>query len=133
MIFSLFCFVNEEDFSSNILLAKISKSLENFSCNFPNEIDIFLDGKTVSANVQTGLVTIEKINNRPVFKKMNFLHLNTPKKLWTWISDVFAASLILLAITGLFMIKGKKGFKGRGKWLFALGTLIPILFLFFYY
>ncbi len=111
----------------------ITDSIKNHFRPSPNEIDIFLEGKTISANVQTGLVTIEKINNRPVFKKMNFLHLNTPKKLWTWISDIFAASLILLAITGLFMIKGKKGFKGRGKWLFALGTLIPVLFLFFYY
>ena len=64
---------------------------------------------------------------------MNFLHLNTPKELWTWISDLFAASLIILAITGLFMIKGKKGFNGRGKWLFVLGIFIPILFLFIYY
>ena len=111
----------------------ITDSIKSHFRPSPNEIDIFLERKTVSANVKTGLVTIEKIKGRPVFRKMNFLHLNTPKKLWTWVSDIFAASLILLAITGLFMIKGKKGFKGRGKWLFILGMLIPIFFLFIYY
>ena len=99
----------------------------------PTEVDLFLKGKTISANLRTGIVLIETIRKRSVFKKMNFLHLNTPKKLWTWIADIFAVALIILAITGLFMIKGKKGFKGRGKWLFVLGMLIPIFFLFIYY
>ena len=111
----------------------ITDSVKSYFRTNPNEIDIFLEKRTISANVTTGIVSLEKIRNRKVFKKMNFLHLNTPKKLWTWVSDIFAVSLILLAITGLFMIKGKKGFKGRGKWLFALGMLIPILFLFVYY
>ncbi|MDA3862081.1 MAG: PepSY-associated TM helix domain-containing protein [Melioribacteraceae bacterium] len=111
----------------------ITDSIKSHFRPSPNEIDLFLERKTISANVRTGLVSVETINNRKVFKKMNFLHLNTPKKLWTWVSDIFAASLILLAITGLFMIKGKKGFNGRGKWLFILGMLIPIFFLFIYY
>ncbi len=111
----------------------ITDSIKSSFRSSPNEIDLFLEKKTVSANVKTGLVSVEKIRNRRLFKKMNFLHLNTPKRLWTWVSDIFAASLILLAITGLFMIKGKKGFKGRGKWLFVLGMLIPIVFLFIYY
>jgi len=111
----------------------IKDSIKSHFRPSPEQIDIFLEKKTISANIKTGIVSIEKIKNRRVFKKMNFLHLNTPKKLWTWISDLFAVSLILLAITGLFMIKGKEGFAGRGKWLFVLGMLIPILFLFFYY
>ena len=111
----------------------ITDSIKSHFRSSPNEIDIFLDGKTISSNLKTGLVSIETIKKRAVFKKMNFLHLNTPKELWTWISDLFAASLIILAITGLFMIKGKKGYNGRGKWLFVLGIFIPILFLFIYY
>ena len=111
----------------------ITDSIKSHFRPSPNEIDIFLEGKTISANLKSGIVSIETIEKRAVFKEMNFLHLNTPKKLWTWISDIFAASLIILAITGLFMIKGKNGFKGRGKWLFILGVLIPILFLFVYY
>jgi hypothetical protein len=111
----------------------IADSIKSHFRPSPNEIDIFLEGKTISANLSTGIVSIETIEKRVVFKEMNFLHLNTPKKLWKWISDLFAASLIILAITGLFMIKGKNGFKGRGKWLFLFGAFIPILFLFIYY
>ncbi len=111
----------------------ITDSVKSFFRPSPTQVDVFLEGKTISANLKTGVVSIETIKKRPLLKKMNFLHLNTPKKWWTWVSDIFAASLILLAITGLFMIKGKKGFRGRGKWLFILGMLIPILFLFIYY
>jgi len=111
----------------------ISDSIKSQFRSSPNEIDLFLEGKTISANLSTGIVSTETIEKRVVFKEMNFLHLNTPKKLWKWISDLFAASLIILAITGLFMIKGKNGFRGRGKWLFVLGMFIPILFLFVYY
>jgi len=111
----------------------VTDSVKSFFRSSPNEIDIFFERKTISANVKTGVVSVESIKNRTAFKEMNFLHLNTPKKLWTWVSDLFAFSLILLAITGLFMIKGKKGFGGRGKWFFAVGVLIPIAFLLLYY
>ena len=99
----------------------------------PESIDIFFEGKTISANLTTGKVEIEEVSHRRFFKESNFLHLNTPKNLWTWIADIFAASLILLAVTGLFMNKGKQGFKGRGKWFTLLGLAIPIIFLIIYY
>jgi hypothetical protein len=40
--------------------------------------------------------------------------------------------LILLAVTGLFILGGKNGISGRGAWLTALGIIIPALFLIFY-
>lgn len=63
---------------------------------------------------------------------MNFLHLNHPKKLWTWMADLYAVVLAILAITGLFVLKGKKGITGRGAWLSTVGIIIPIVFLWFY-
>ena len=99
----------------------------------PEVVDLFFEEKTISANISRGEVEIEEISSRHVFKESNFLHLNTPKKLWTWIADLFAAALIFLAITGLFMNKGKHGLKGRGKWFVALGVAIPVIFLILYY
>jgi len=99
----------------------------------PEMVDIFFVGKTISANISRGEVEIETISDRHIFKESNFLHLNTPKKLWTWIADIFAAALIFLAITGVFMNKGKHGIKGRGKWFISVGILIPLIFLIFYY
>ena len=42
-------------------------------------------------------------------------------------ADVFAVMLILISITGLFILKGKKGIAGRGKWFIAAGALPPII------
>ena len=63
---------------------------------------------------------------------MNFLHLNHPKKIWTYMADLYAITLALLATTGLFVLKGKKGIKGRGAWLTLAGIILPLLFLYFY-
>ncbi len=111
----------------------ITDSVKSTFRKSPIEIDIFLERKTISANIETGNVTIESVKNREAFKMMNFLHLNNPKRIWTWVSDIFAASLILLALTGMFILNGKNGFSGRGQWFFLHGLLVPVVFLFLYY
>jgi hypothetical protein len=98
-----------------------------------NTINIFVEGNNIVANLNTMEVSQEKIKSRAVFRESNYLHLNAPKKIWTFVADLFAISLIFLAISGLFMIKGKKGIKGRGAWLTALGVLIPIVFYLIYF
>lgn len=98
----------------------------------PGVLKIFIKQGSVTINLDSGRAYIEVIKKRPVFREMNFLHYNKPKKLWTWFSDAFALALILLAISGLFMIRGKKGITGRGAWLTALGILIPVIFLILY-
>jgi hypothetical protein len=92
----------------------------------------FLKGGSIAIDLNTGQGVIEIIKRRPVFREVNFLHYNKPKKLWTWISDLFAVSLILLAISGLFIIRGKKGITGRGAWLTSFGIIIPLIFLILY-
>lgn len=99
----------------------------------PETFQIFVEGNTVSVNTKTGVVTQEKVMSRAVIRETNFLHLNAPKKAWTFVADVFAVALAFLAISGLFMIKGKKGITGRGAWLTAAGILLPIIFLLMYY
>jgi len=93
---------------------------------------IFIEGGSVNVNLATGSASIEKIRKRPVFHEVNFLHYNTPKKLWTWFSDAFAAGLIILAITGLFVLKGKNGITRRGAWITSAGVIIPIVLLYLY-
>jgi hypothetical protein len=36
--------------------------------------------------------------------------------------------LLFLATSGIFMLKGKKGFVGRGAIFIALGAAVPILY-----
>lgn len=92
-------------------------------------LKVFLKGGSLSLDVNTKKGVIESVKRRPIFHQVNFLHYN-PGRLWTYFSDFFAASLIIIAITGLFIIKGKKGITGRGALLTATGIIIPILFLF---
>ena len=95
-------------------------------------LKIFVKQGSATIDLQSGRTYIEELQKRPIFYEVNFLHYNKPKKLWTWFSDIFAAALILLAISGLFMIRGRKGITGRGAWLTALGILIPAIFLLLY-
>ncbi|MFN8258692.1 MAG: PepSY-associated TM helix domain-containing protein [Bacteroidales bacterium] len=95
----------------------------------PGELKIFLSGgSSVVVDVTTGDVTAEILKRRPLFYQVNYLHYN-PSHYWTWFSDIYAGALILLALSGLILIKGKKGITGRGAWLTAIGILVPILFL----
>ncbi len=97
-----------------------------------NIIRIFIHEGSVEYNIDTGVAFLEKTSRRPIFYEVNFLHYNTPRKLWTWFSDLYAASLIILAFTGLFILKGKNGITGRGAWLVSAGIIIPLVFLFMY-
>jgi uncharacterized protein len=96
------------------------------------QLKIFLDGGSFTVNAASGAGLLEYSRRRAVFFEVNFLHYNTPKKLWTWFADIFAGALIIIAITGMFILKGKQGITGRGAWLVAIGLLIPTVFLVLY-
>lgn len=96
-----------------------------------DKLKIFLKGgSSVVVNLKTKKGEAEFITKRFVFFQVNYLHYN-PNIWWTYFSDIFSVSLILLAVTGLFIIKGKNGITGRGAWLSIAGIIIPVLFLIF--
>ena len=45
------------------------------------------------------------------------------------VKRVYGVMLFFMAISGMFILRGKKGLGGRGKWLVAVGILVPTLFL----
>lgn len=98
----------------------------------PATVEIFLEGATVSVDLPTGVATYEAVRERAVLRQANFLHLNQAKRLWTWMADVYAVALALLAVTGLFVLRGRNGIAGRGAWLTAAGVAVPVLFLLLY-
>lgn len=122
------------DKSVKDILSKIGIS-ENYKTTFrpePDILRIFKEDNTIEVNLRTGDVVQEIVKTRPLIYEMNFLHLNHPKKIWTYVADLYAISLAVLAITGLFILKGRQGITGRGAWLTAAGILLPIVFLWIY-
>lgn len=98
----------------------------------PETLRIFSGKNTITVRLASGEVIQEIVETRPFIFQTNFLHLNHPKRLWTYFADIYAAALALLAITGLFVLKGKQGIKGRGAWLTLVGIALPIFFLWLY-
>ena len=94
---------------------------------------IYLDRRMIKIELASGQVQHEIVTRRPFWYPLNFLHLNHPKKAWTWVADCYAAALFLLALTGLVMITKQAGRKRRAMVLTAAGSLLPLLFLFLYY
>ncbi|MBW7934830.1 MAG: PepSY-associated TM helix domain-containing protein, partial [Gemmatimonadaceae bacterium] len=69
-----------------------------------NTLQLFYKGTTYHVDLPTGKVMVEATQSRPVLYEMNQLHLNHAKRAWTWIADVYALALLLIAITGLFVL-----------------------------
>ena len=96
------------------------------------QLKIFLTGGNATIDLDTGTATVERVTRRPILHAVNYLHYN-PGKWWTLFSDIFAAALIVLAFTGLFVLKGKNGITKRGAILTIIGIIIPLAFLFLFY
>ena len=56
---------------------------------------------------------------------VNWLHYNRGKAAWTYLADAYAVLLLYLAISGMFMIKGRLGLRWRGLVLVGLGIAVP--------
>lgn len=111
----------------------LDKGFKKYYFPSPGNLRIFIEHGTVTVDLNNGKGTLETIRKRPLFREINFLHYNSIKKLWTWFADLFALSLIFLAVSGLFILRGRNGITGRGAWLTALGIVIPLLFLILYF
>lgn len=89
----------------------------------------FKGGSSLDINLSDGTAVYEKVRKRAVLADFNKLHYN-PSRWWTWFSDIFAVCLVIITVTGLFMLKGKRGLWGRGGIEFIAGLLVPLIFLF---
>jgi len=85
------------------------------------------DGSKVTAIGDT--VTVQQRTDRLFFRIAVWLHATRGKQAWKYISDVYAVLLLYLAISGLFMIKGRLGLKWRGSVLVGVGLVAPVLYI----
>ena len=99
---------------------------------YPDEhtLKVFLKGRaTLLLDISTGVAVYESIERRPLISSMTRLHYN-PGRWWTIVADVLAIGLILITLTGLLIVPGRRGLIGRGGILLLIGLAIPLLFIF---
>ncbi len=94
----------------------------------PDDLQIVFDKRTLHVNTLTGHVLDEGQKPRFFLRAANWLHLNRGKKAWTYVADAYAAGLVFLALSGIFLNPGRKGLLGRGGILVVLGAAIPIAY-----
>jgi len=89
-------------------------------------VEIVFERRTLHVTPSTGKVVEEGQSPRWFLRAANWLHLNRGKKAWTYVADTYALILLYLAISGLFMIPGRKGLVGRGAAIALLGAAVPV-------
>lgn len=85
------------------------------------------DGTKLTAIGDT--LTIQRRSDRLFFRTAVWLHAVRGKQAWRYIADAYAVLLLYLAISGIFMIKGRLGLRWRGAALITLGLTGPIGYL----
>lgn len=93
------------------------------------ELEITFDDRTLYVATETGKVYEEGQKERFFLRVANWLHLNRGKQAWTWFADGYAGLLLFLAVSGVFMLPGRKGLVGRGAVFVLLGIAIPFGYL----
>jgi len=122
---------DEEAATQKVLASlKITAEPRDFFFETDEQLEIFFDEKerTLIVDVTTGAVTETYKSERIFLRVANWLHYNRGKSAWTYIADGYAFFLLFLAISGIFMLKGRKGFLGRGAILILIGAAVPIIY-----
>lgn len=90
---------------------------------------ISFENNDVEIDIKTGKGEIVAFRKTPIVSQAMKLHKNN-SNFWIYYSDIFAISLIIIALTGTIMIKaGKFSWKNRGWKLAVAGVVFPLLFL----
>ncbi len=115
--------------------------ITSFSENFGIDDQVrryALDGNTLrityadhdaEVDLVSGKGAIGEYRQTPLLGQMTELHVTT-NNWWIYYSDVFGLAMLTIAITGMFITKGKNSFRKRGWKLALAGILFPLVFLF---
>jgi hypothetical protein len=107
----------------------ITDELRRFTVDEKNNLRISYASNDVTIDITTGKGKIETYKATPLLSQMTKLHQDT-SKWWIYYSDAFGIAMFTMAMTGMFIEKGKNSFRGRGWWLATIGMIFPLIFLF---
>jgi hypothetical protein len=109
----------------------VEETYQNHYSPEPGQVKIFFQGGSAAINRPAGTVVVESVHRRPLLHTFNRLHYN-PGRWWTWFADTYSVALLLLAISGLFLLRGHHGLTRRGGLLTGLGIAVPAVLVYFY-
>lgn len=96
----------------------------------PDRLSLFFgtgDEDVVDYQPSSGEVQHTVRRDRPLLRDLNFLHLNEAKGAWTFLADAYALCLVFLGLSGVLIVRGRHGLRGRGGLLTLAGILLPIV------
>ncbi len=91
-------------------------------------VKVFISNGEAVFNPETGEGTLQYLQKRPIIFGMNKLHKASIGTVWKWVSDIMAVILLFVAVSGLFLLKGKHGLMRWGWWLTIAGFIVPLIF-----
>jgi len=91
-------------------------------------VKVFIESGELVIDPQKGAGVVRYLQRRPVIFEMNKLHKATLGTTWKWVSDIMAFILLFVAISGIFLLKGKRGFIRWGWWWMIAGFIVPLVF-----
>ncbi len=95
-------------------------------------IKVFIENGEAVIDPETGKGTMQYLQKRPFIFSINKLHRATLGSVWKWVSDIMAVILVFVAVSGLFLLKGRRGFNRWGWWLMTAGIVVPLVFALIY-
>lgn len=123
---------NEEEIKSVLETLDRKVVYKKHYLNNQGLIKVFIENGEVVIHPGEGKGTMQYLQKRPVIFEMNKLHKATIGTLWKWTSDIMAVILIFVAVSGLFLLKGKRGFSRWGWWISIAGIIVPLFFVIMY-
>lgn len=123
----------EEQLNQQLLAAfSVSEQIKASYWESPEQYKLFFKGGgSLTANFVRSEAVYEQVRPRPVFREFNFLHLNEAKHGWILFADVYAGMLLFLAISALFMVRGKYSpWRAQRGWLVIAGLVLPAVYIF---
>lgn len=93
------------------------------------ELEIRYEKGRAKIDLKTGKGQLNMFKRKVILAEMSDLHQRTNLS-WIWYSDIFGLAMLTIAITGMFITRGKNSFRRRGYILALVGVIFPLVFLF---
>jgi uncharacterized protein len=120
--------VNDAFIANFTKAQQIEDNFRRFSFQ-ENTLRISYVNHDVDIDITTGNGKIVTYKTTPLLGQMTKLHIDT-SQWWIYYSDIFGIAMLVIAITGMFIERGKNSFRSRGWKLALLGIIFPLIFLF---